>query len=86
MNAHDIAGGASAILAHETFERESLKVTATEKTRKDFLARRQAKVTAIAYGHSQQLGLKKEAISIWCKAVLAEYHRQKSEEFRTAAE
>ncbi len=78
MNRHDIAGGASAILAHESFELERLTVTSTEKARKDFLMRRQAKVTAIAYGHSQQLALKKEAISIWCKAVLAEYDRQKS--------
>lgn len=86
LNAHDIAGGASAILAHESIEKESLAITASEKARADFAKRRQAKVTKIAYGHSQQIDLKKEAISIWCQAVLDEYHRQTGERFRSAAE
>ncbi|WDZ77162.1 hypothetical protein PWG15_01220 [Ensifer adhaerens] len=72
-----IPGGASVILAHEVKEKEALAVTATERQRADFLRQRQAKVTQLAYGGAQHLALKREAIKVWCDAVLGEYARQK---------
>lgn len=77
LNDAGIPGGASAILAHEINEKEVMAVTATERQREDFLRRRQAKVTALAYGGAQHLGLKKEAMTIWCDLILDEYARQK---------
>jgi hypothetical protein len=71
-----IPGGASVILAHEVKEKEALAVTATERQRADFLRQRQAKVTQLAYGGAQHLALKREAIKVWCDAVLSEYARQ----------
>ncbi|MBM7324120.1 tyrosine-type recombinase/integrase [Agrobacterium sp. S2] len=77
LNEAGIPGGASVILAHEVHEKEAMAVTATERQRADFLRLRQAKVTAMTYGGAQHLGLKKEAMKIWCDAVLGEYARQK---------
>ena len=71
-----IPGGASVILAHEVKEKEALAVTGTERQRADFLRQRQAKVTQLAYGGAQHLALKREAIKVWCDAVLCEYARQ----------
>ncbi|MDQ0319046.1 DNA-binding FrmR family transcriptional regulator [Pararhizobium capsulatum DSM 1112] len=72
-----IPGGASVILAHEVKEKEAMAVSATERQRADFLRQRQAKVTQLAYGGAQHLALKREAIKVWCDAVLGEYARQK---------
>lgn len=77
LNEAGIPGGASVILAHEVDEKEAMGITATERQRADFLRLRQAKVTAMAYGGAQHLGLKKEAMRVWCDAVLGEYARQK---------
>lgn len=72
-----IPGGASVILAHEVKEREAMAVSATERQRADFLRQRQARVTQLAYGGAQHLALKREAMKVWCDAVLGEYARQK---------
>lgn len=73
-----IPGGASVILAHEVKEKEAMAVSATERQRADFLRQRQAKVTQLAYGGAQHLALKREAMKVWCDAVLGEYARQKA--------
>lgn len=78
LNDAGIPGGASVILAHELDEKEALAVTATDKQRADFLRNRQAKVTAMAYGGAQHLGLKKEGMKLWCDLILTEYARQKA--------
>lgn len=77
LNEAGIPGGASLILAHEVDEKEALAVSKTERERADFMRMRQAKVTAMAYGGAQHLGLKKEAMKVWTVAILSEYHRQK---------
>ncbi len=74
-----IPGGASVILAHEVKEKEkeAMAVSATEGQRADFLSQRRTKVTQLAYGGAQHLAFKREAIKVWCDAVLNEYARQK---------
>ncbi|WP_417424462.1 hypothetical protein [Hoeflea sp.] len=71
-------GGASAILAHEVKESESLTPSATERQRADFKRQHLAKITQIAYhAESQFIDLKSEAMTLWTNAVLDEYGRQK---------
>ena len=77
MDEAGIPGGASAVLAHEIKETEAMSVSLTDRQREDFRRRRQAKVTIMAYGGSQQLGLKKEAMNVWTDLILDEYARQK---------
>lgn len=77
MDEAGIPGGASAVLAHEIKEEEAMAVTLTERQREDFRRRRQAKVTILAYGGAQQIGLKKEAMTVWTDLILGEYARQK---------
>ncbi|QOD63815.1 hypothetical protein HGK82_00655 [Ochrobactrum sp. MT180101] len=77
MDEAGIPGGASAVLAHEIKETEAMAVTLTERQREDFRRRRQAKVTILAYGGAQQIGLKKEAMNVWTDLILDEYAHQK---------
>ncbi len=84
-----IPGGATVVLAHEIDSKETLKATESEKLREDFLRQRQARITRLAYGASQHLWLKAEALEPWTEALLAEYEKQKAEmqlpEMRDAA-
>jgi integrase len=86
LDEHGIPGGATVILAHDIHEKEALAVTASERERDDFHRLRTARITKMAYGGSQYLKLKKEAMQIWCDTVLDEYERQKAEkEMKNAA-
>lgn len=80
LDEHGIPGGATVVLAHDIHERESLAVTASERERDDFQRLRTARITKMAYGGSQYLKLKKEAMQIWCDTLLDEYERQKAEQ------
>jgi len=78
LDEHGIPGGATVVLAHDIHEKASLAVTANERERDDFQRLRTARITKMAYGGSQYLRLKKEAMKIWTNAVLDEYEHQKS--------
>lgn len=79
LDEHGIPGGATVILAHDIHEKEALAVTASERERDDFQRLRTARITKMAYGGSQYIKLKKEAMRIWTDVVLDEYERQKAE-------
>lgn len=71
-------GGASAILAHEVKESESLTPSATERQRADFKRQHLARITQLAYhAETQVIDIKNEAMALWTNAVLDEYQRQK---------
>ncbi len=78
LDDHGIPGGATVILAHDIHEKEALAVTASEREREDFQRLRTARITKMAYGGSQYIKLKKEAMRIWTDTVLDEYERQKA--------
>ncbi|MBB4064011.1 hypothetical protein [Gellertiella hungarica] len=79
LDEHGIPGGATVILAHDIHEKEALAVGATERERENFVKLRTARITKMAYGGSQYISLKKEAMRIWCDVILDEYERQKAE-------
>lgn len=79
LDEHGIPGGATVILAHDIHEKDALAVGATEREREDFARLRTARITKMAYGGSQYIALKKEAMKIWCDVVLDEYERQRAE-------
>lgn len=79
LDDHGLPGGATVILAHDIHEKEALAVTASEREREDFQRLRTARITKMAYGGSQYIKLKKEAMKIWTDVVLDEYDRQKAE-------
>lgn len=78
LDDHGLPGGATVILAHDIHEKEALAVTASEREREDFQRLRTARITKMAYGGSQYIKLKKEAMKIWTDVVLDEYDRQKA--------
>lgn len=78
LDEHGLPGGATVILAHDIHEKEALAVTASEREREDFQRLRTARITKMAYGGSQYIKLKKEAMKIWTDVVLDEYDRQKA--------
>ncbi len=74
LSKHGIAGGATAIFAHEIQEKELLRATNSEKRREDFHRERSARITRLAYGSEVQfIKLKKEAMETWTNAVLDRY-------------
>lgn len=73
-----IPGGATVVLAHEIEEKERLAALASEREREEWLRQRTARITRMAYGGSQYIKLKKEAIKLWTDALLDEYERQKA--------
>ncbi|KQV41943.1 hypothetical protein [Rhizobium sp. Root1204] len=77
LDEHGLPGGATVILAHDIHEKGALAVTASEREREDFQRLRTARITKMAYGGSQYIKLKKEAMKIWTDVVLDEYDRQK---------
>lgn len=79
LDDHGLTGGATVILARDIHEKEALAVTASEREREDFQRLRTARITKMAYGGSQSIKLKKEAMKIWTDVVLDEYDRQKAE-------
>jgi integrase len=78
LDEHGIPGGATVILAHDIHEKSELAATASERERENFLRLRTARITKMAYGGAQYLGLKKEAMRIWTDTILDEYERQKA--------
>lgn len=79
LGEHGIPGGATVILAHEIDEKEQLAAMASDREREEWLKQRTARITRMAYGGSQYIRLKKEAIALWTDALLDEYDRQKAD-------
>jgi hypothetical protein len=75
-----MAGGGSAILAHEVKSDDVLSANSSEMERDDFQREHSAAITQLAYGaESQYIKLKSQAMTLWTDAVLDEYERQKGD-------
>ena len=73
-----MAGGGSAILAHEVKSDDVLSVNSSKMERDDFQREHSAAITRLAYGaESQYIELKSQAMTLWTNAILDEYERQK---------
>lgn len=73
-----MAGGGSAILAHEVKSDDVLSINSTAMEREDFQREHSARITQLAYGaESQYIKLKSQAMSLWTDAILDEYDSQK---------
>lgn len=73
-----IAGGGSAILAHEVKSEDVLSINSSAMERDDFQREHSARITQLAYGaESQYIKLKSQAMTLWTDAVLDEYDKQK---------
>jgi integrase len=90
MKAHKIPGAASAILAHEVDEKESLAASTTAQSRSTFREQQMKRITQMAYAGgdagAQFIELKSKAMQLWTDAVIDEYERQTGKTAAVAAE